>query len=100
MKRTMCFVLLAALQVTSWSMYCGHGHGKEIELATDVPGPLSLEESQELFCRARGFSRGTGRRRAASGRSNSHRLRAAGKTLCLFVNCMDTTSKGISTSSS
>ena len=55
MKRAVCFVLLVALQATSWSMYCGHGHGKEIELATDAPGPLSAEESRKLFAVAEGF---------------------------------------------
>ncbi len=55
MKRSVCFVLLVALQAISWSMYCGHSHGKEIELATDAPGPLPLEESQELFVVPEGF---------------------------------------------
>ncbi len=36
-------------------MYCGHGHCKEIELATDAPGPLSSGESQKLFFVPEGF---------------------------------------------
>ena len=55
MKRAICLLLLAALQTTSWSVYCGHGHGKEVDLATDAPGPLSPEESRKLFALPEGL---------------------------------------------